>query len=103
MFGRATVGSVQPTRLVSGWAMEWVGTYLVEGRRWGCASADVICRASFWVAVAALRSFRDDGCTCKARWSDFLEVEVEVEGKWKLPRLSVCPHRGEVSVSAWQR
>lgn len=94
MFGRATVGSVQPTRLVSGWAMEWVGTYLVEGRRWGCAFADVICRASFWVAVAALRSFRDDGCTCKARWSDFLEVEASP---------SVCSHRGEVSVSAWQR
>lgn len=102
MFGRATVGSVQPTRLVSGWAMEWVGTYLVEGRRWGCASADVICRASFWVAVAALRSFRDDGCTCKARWSDFLEVEVEV-GREVEASPSVCSHRGEVSVSALQR
>lgn len=54
---RVWQGSVQPTRLVM--ARHGMGS----GRKktMGCAFADLICRASFWVAAAALRSFRDDG------------------------------------------
>lgn len=54
---RVWQGSVQPTRLVM------AGHGMGSGRKktMGCAFADLICRASFWVAAAALRSFRDDG------------------------------------------